>query len=43
MLGFPGKPQLFRWKALQSGSTAPLDSFGTMDPGQLDFLIKSEI
>jgi hypothetical protein len=43
MLGFPGKPQVLRWKAFSPGSTEPLDIWLTVDPGQLDFLIKSEI
>jgi len=43
MLGFPGKPQVFRWKAFSPGSTSPLDICLTVDPGQLDFLVKSEI
>jgi hypothetical protein len=43
MLGFPGKPQVLRWKALQSGSTAPLGACRAVDPGQLAFLVKSEI
>jgi hypothetical protein len=43
MLGFPGKSQIFRWKAFSPGSTMPPDACLTVDPGQLDFLIKSEI
>jgi hypothetical protein len=43
MLGFPGKPQVLRWKAFSPGSTAPLDSCLPVDPGQLAFLIKSKI
>jgi hypothetical protein len=33
MSGFPGKPQVLRWKALQSGSIAPLDA---LPPGDDD-------
>jgi hypothetical protein len=43
MLGFPEKPAVFRWKALQSGIHPAAGSCLTVDPGQRDFLIKSKI
>jgi hypothetical protein len=43
MLGFPGKPQVLRWQALQSGIHRAAGYRLTVDPGQLAFLIKSKI
>lgn len=43
MLGFPEEPQVLRWKALQSGIHLSAGAGGTVGPGELDFLTKSEI
>jgi hypothetical protein len=37
MSGFPGKPQVYRWKAFSPGFTALQGTCRTVNPGRLDF------